>query len=279
MSAVQVNNLTKSFHHKTVLSDLELTIPKGSMVALIGASGSGKSTLLRHLAGLTTSDKADGLVQVLGQKIQNKGVLNSNIRRQRADIGYIFQQFNLVARLTVLQNVLLGCLGRMSRVRGTLGLFNRAEKERAFQALERVGLLEFAHRRASTLSGGQQQRVAIARTLCQNAEIILADEPIASLDPESARKVMDTLKDINVNDGKTVIVTLHQVNYAMKYCRHAIALKDGKKCIDGPVESLTPAFLHELYSSEVDKSLLFGATEDRQSNSTVAQCQFNAVAV
>lgn len=210
VSAIQVNNLVKKFNNKTILSGLDLAIPKGSMVALIGASGSGKSTLLRHLAGLTAADgQGNCSVQALGQTVQSNGVVSKNVRRIRSDIGYVFQQFNLVGRLTVLQNVLLGCLGRMSRVRGTLGLFSAAEKEQALQALERVGLLEHAYRRASTLSGGQQQRVAIARTLCQHAEVILADEPIASLDPESARNVMEILADINQKDGKTVIVTLH----------------------------------------------------------------------
>ncbi|HLS42304.1 MAG TPA: phosphonate ABC transporter ATP-binding protein [Paenalcaligenes sp.] len=258
VSAIQVKNLRKSFNKKNILSGLELDVPQGAMVALIGASGSGKSTLLRHLAGLTESDQnAGSSVSALGHTIQQQGSLSRDIRRIRSDIGYIFQQFNLVGRLSVLQNVLLGCLGRMSRLRGTLGLFNGEEKERALRALDRVGLLEHAYRRASTLSGGQQQRVAIARALCQQAEVILADEPIASLDPESARNVMETLADINKRDGKTVIVTLHQVDYAVKYCRHAIALKAGRKHFDGPIEGLTPQFLNDLYGSNVGESLLF----------------------
>lgn len=159
----------------------------------------------------------------------------------------------------------------MSRVRGTLGLFNAEEKERALKALERVGLLEHAYRRASTLSGGQQQRVAIARTLCQQADVILADEPIASLDPESARNVMETLADINAKDGKTVIVTLHQVDYAVRYCRHAIALKAGKKQFDGPIEELTPQFLSELYGAEMGKGLLFGDMEPKNRQVNEAQ--------
>lgn len=258
VSAIQVSHLVKTVNNKSILAGLDLSIPQGSMVALIGASGSGKSTLLRHLAGLTAADRNESCsVQALGQMIQAKGILSKKIRRTRSDIGYVFQQFNLVGRLTVLQNVLLGCLGRMSRFRGTLGLFNAEEKERALQALDRVGLLEHAYRRASTLSGGQQQRVAIARTLCQNAEVILADEPIASLDPESARNVMEILADINNKDGKTVIVTLHQVDYAVKYCRHAIALKAGKKYFDGPIEHLNPQLLNDLYGSSEDQNLFF----------------------
>jgi phosphonate transport system ATP-binding protein len=266
MSAIQVQALNKTFHTKKVLTALDLSIPRGAMVALIGASGSGKSTLLRHLAGLTKADSGqDCRVEVLGQTMQSNGILSRDVRRLRANIGYVFQQFNLVGRLSVLQNVLLGCLGRMPRLRGTLGLFSQEDKERALQALERVGLLEHAYRRASTLSGGQQQRVAIARTLCQQADVILADEPIASLDPESARKVMESLRRINQQDGKTVIVTLHQVDYAVKYCRHAIALKDGVKHFDGPVSELSNSFLNKLYGSSMESSFIAEKSTEEES--------------
>jgi len=183
--AIHVDHLNKTFAKKSALVDLELTVATGEMVALIGASGSGKSTLLRHLAGLACCDKSNGgSVKVLGREVQASGRLNGKGRRLRADIGYIFQQFNLVNRLSVLDNVLLGCLGRMPRWRGNLGLFNAEEKQFAMESLARVGLADLAAQRASTLSGGQQQRVAIARALTQRAEVILADEPIASLDPE-----------------------------------------------------------------------------------------------
>ena len=253
-AAIRVDRLNKSFGRKQALFDLALSVQPGEMVALIGASGSGKSTLLRHLAGLARGDA--GSIEVLGRQVQADGRLNGDVRRQRADIGYIFQQFNLVGRLSVLQNVLLGGLGRMPRWRGSLSLFNPEEKQRALQALERVGLAEFAAQRASTLSGGQQQRVAIARALCQQAEVILADEPIASLDPESARKVMDILADINRRDGKTVVVTLHQVDYAVRYCQRAVALKGGRIHFDGPTDSFNPDFLNDLYGGDLDISLL-----------------------
>lgn len=242
-----VNHLNKAFHNKHVLKSLSLNVEQGEMVALIGASGSGKSTLLRHLSGLTCADGGD--ISVLSQSIQSNGRICADIRLQRARIGYIFQQFNLVGRLSVLDNVLLGSLGHIPRWRGSLGLFSTAERERAYQALDRVGLLEQAQQRASTLSGGQQQRVAIARALTQQAQIILADEPIASLDPESAKTVMDTLADINQRDGKTVVVTLHQVDYAHRYCARTIALKNGEIHYDGPTRDLTPAFLADLYGS------------------------------
>jgi phosphonate transport system ATP-binding protein len=262
-AVIRVESLNKTFGRKQALVDLVLTVEPGEMVALIGASGSGKSTLLRHLAGLACCDRTGGgSIQVLGRVVQAQGLLNGQVRRLRADIGYIFQQFNLVGRLSVLQNVLLGCLGRMPRWRGSLGLFNAEEKQRAMQALQRVGLAELAQQRASTLSGGQQQRVAIARALTQRAEVILADEPIASLDPESARKVMQILADINREDGKTVVVTLHQVDYATRYCQRAVALKAGRMHFDGPAAGLDPQFLNDLYGAEsaigplpADKSL------------------------
>ena len=257
-AAIRVERLNKTFAGKQALFDLGLAIQPGEMVALIGASGSGKSTLLRHLAGLACCDRsAGGRIEVLGREVQATGRLHGEVRRLRADIGYIFQQFNLVNRLSVLDNVLLGFLGRMPRWRGSLGMFSDEQKRQAMAALERVGLAERAAQRASTLSGGQQQRVAIARALTQQAEVILADEPIASLDPESARK-----------DGKTVVVTLHQVDYALRYCSRAVALKHGRIHYDGPSAALGDRLLNDLYGADLDASLLFSdrarAAEPRQ---------------
>ncbi|MCD5976453.1 phosphonate ABC transporter ATP-binding protein [Pseudomonas quasicaspiana] len=262
--AIHVERLNKTFARKPALVDLALSIQPGEMVALIGASGSGKSTLLRHLAGLACCDRGNGgSVQVLGREVQAAGRLDGKVRKLRSDIGYIFQQFNLVNRLSVLDNVLLGCLGRMPGWRGNLGLFNTEEKQRALQSLDRVGLVDLAAQRASTLSGGQQQRVAIARALTQRAEVILADEPIASLDPESARKVMEILADINRTDGKTVVVTLHQVDYAVRYCPRAVALKGGRIHFDGDGKNLSSQFLNDLYGADVDTSLMI-AEEGRR---------------
>ncbi|MGE4408122.1 phosphonate ABC transporter ATP-binding protein [Pseudomonas sp.] len=257
-AAIRVERLNKTFAGKQALFDLGLAIQPGEMVALIGASGSGKSTLLRHLAGLACCDRTAGArIEVLGREVQATGQLHGEVRRLRADIGYIFQQFNLVNRLSVLDNVLLGFLGRMPRWRGSLGMFSDEQKRQAMAALERVGLAERAAQRASTLSGGQQQRVAIARALTQQAEVILADEPIASLDPESARKVMEILADINRQDGKTVVVTLHQVDYALRYCSRAVALKGGRIHYDGPSAALSDGQLNDLYGADLDASLLF----------------------
>lgn len=248
--AIEISRLTKTFQRTTALDSVSATINEGEIVALIGPSGSGKSTLLRHIAGLEISDRDDqSEITVNGEAIQQHGRLNRQARRIRSNIGVIFQQFNLIGRLSVLTNVQLGCLGSIPAWRGSLGLFNKAEKQRALQALERVGLRELASQRASTLSGGQQQRVAIARSLMQGANLILADEPIASLDPKSAKQVMKSLRNMRKEDGKTVVITLHQVEYARKYCKRAIALADGKIAFDGPIKDLTDDVLHDLYGT------------------------------
>lgn len=251
MAAVEITELTKSFSKgKKALDSVTLDINEGEMVALIGASGSGKSTLLRHIAGLLCSDVNGGNIRVFGEIIQKNGRLAGSARRSRSQIGVVFQQFNLVNRLSVLTNVLMGLLGVIPVWRGTLGRFTDDEKMQAMLALQRVGISDHAAKRASDLSGGQQQRAAIARALTQGARLLLADEPIASLDPSSSKKVMKTLERINKEDGITVIVSLHQVDYALKYCPRTIAMRDGCLVFDGPSEQLTPALLQELYGDE-----------------------------
>lgn len=247
---IRVNKLSKTFHHHQALSSVDLQVNEGEMVALLGPSGSGKSTLLRHLSGLITSDKASEChVELLGRSVQKAGRLAGDIRKSRARTGYIFQQFNLVNRLTVLENVLIGALGSTPFWRTCISWFTREQKQRALQALTRVGMAQLAYQRVSTLSGGQQQRVAIARALMQQAKVILADEPIASLDPESARIVMETLHDINRLDGITVVVTLHQVDYALRYCERIVALRQGQVFYDGSSAAFDSERLGNLYRS------------------------------
>jgi phosphonate transport system ATP-binding protein len=264
MEIIRVDRLSKHFRGGCcALNEVSLSVQRGEMVALIGASGSGKSTLLRHLTGLVPADRGDGCgVHALECCVQRGGRVQRGARAVRARVGMIFQQFNLVSRLPLLTNVLLGRLGRIPTWRGCLGWFSRDEKRAAMQALQRVGMADFAAQRASTLSGGQQQRGAIARALVQGAEVLVADEPIASLDPRAARQVMDALSQLNGEDGTTVLVSLHQVEYAIEYCPRTIALRDGEVVYDGPSEALTPAFLAELYGSESESLLLPGRSQE-----------------
>ena len=259
VNAVEVRNLSKTFGKNKALKGVSVSVQPGEMVALIGASGSGKSTLLRHIAGLVEADREGGNeIKVLGQTMQSGGRINPDARRIRSTVGVVFQQFNLVGRLKVLTNVLTGNLGSMPRWKGCLSLFSMAQKQTAMEALKRVGIEAQAMQRGSTLSGGQQQRAAIARTLVQGAKVLIADEPIASLDPSSARKVMDILAELNRKDGITVLVSLHQVEYALNYCPRTIALRHGEVVYDGPSEALTPEFLGELYGSESEELFLPG---------------------
>lgn len=254
---ILVEKLTKHFgtgtSRRTALEDVNFRVARGEMVALIGASGSGKSTLLRHIGGLIAADS--GEIRVDGRPVQEDGQISPRVRALRAEMGFIFQQFNLVGRLSVLTNVLAGLLHRRPWWRTTFFWFARADQQAALDALVRVGLGDRATQRASTLSGGQQQRAAIARTLVQEAQIILGDEPIASLDPTSARRVMDCLARVNREDGVTCLVSLHQVDYAMAYCPRTIALTAGRIVFDGPSRDLTPEILARIYGGPVDRPL------------------------
>ena len=255
--SLRIENLNKHFANgKHALHDINLHIEAGEMVALIGASGSGKSTLLRMVAGLLEADAQPGSkIEVNGQCVQQNGRIASDIRTIRAEVGFVFQQFNLVDRLSVLVNVMVGRLHRMPWWRGLARWFNAHERILALEALQRVGIVDCHAQRASTLSGGQQQRAAIARTLVQGARLVLADEPIASLDPESSRKVMEILANIQREDGRTVVVSLHQVDMAIRYCPRVVALNQGRIVYDGPSAHLTPALLRELYGMQADEFL------------------------
>lgn len=263
-TAVEVLDVSKSFVRGVpVLRSVSVAVKRGEMVALIGASGSGKSTLIRSIAGLVAIDPAaggaeGGTIRILGETMQRAGRVEPGAKRLRARVGIVFQQFNLVPRLSVLTNACLGVLGHIPVLRGTFGRFTEAEKKRAMAALARVGIAEHALKRGSALSGGQQQRAAIARALVQGSEILIADEPIASLDPSSARRVMDILQRLNREDGITVLVSLHQVEYALGYCPRTIALRDGEVVYDGPSSALTPPFLAELYGAESEELFLPG---------------------
>ncbi|MEM9765128.1 MAG: phosphonate ABC transporter ATP-binding protein [Pseudomonadota bacterium] len=264
MRAVDVTKINKTFGNaRRALVDVSVSIERGEMVALIGASGSGKSTLIRHIAGLIQANRGNdgGEIRVMGETVQARGRVSGQVTETRRRLGVIFQQFNLVPRLSVLTNVLTGRLGRIPRLRGTLMMFTHEEKQVAMRALARVGIAETARQRASTLSGGQQQRAAIARCLVQQAEVILADEPIASLDPASAKRVMEILAEINRTDNAAVLVSLHQVEYARRYCARTIAMRDGRIVFDGPSRQLTTAFLREIYGEASEELILPDAAD------------------
>ena len=255
--AVRVTRASKTFDRSCrALRDVSLTVRSGECIALLGASGSGKSTLLRTLCGLETLDADDGRIEVFGRPLQAQGRIADDIRAQRRQVGIIFQQFNLVGRLPVLTNVLTGLAAELPLWRATLNRFTPHEQARALDALAAMGLAEQAFQRASTLSGGQQQRAAIARTLVQGARLLLADEPVASLDPESTRRVMDLLQALNREQGLTLMLSLHHVGLARRYCQRAVALRDGALVFDGPTSALTPAFLRDLYGSAAEELLL-----------------------
>ena len=254
--AIRIERLSKTFPNgRKGLDSIDLRVAPGEMVALIGASGSGKSTLLRHIAAFSESDPCPSTIDILGRPIQHNGKIVREVRSIRRDIAFVFQQFNLVGRLSVRTNVLIGALSRIPLWRSLLGRFPRHESELALDALAEVGIAEHAYERASTLSGGQQQRAALARALVQRAKIILADEPIASLDPESSRRVMDLLRALNQEHKLTVLVSLHQLDVALKYCTRTVALANGKVVYDGPSSALTPELIKRLYGSAADEIL------------------------
>ena len=249
---VLARDVSKTFGSRKALDGVSISVASGEMVALIGPSGSGKSTLLRSITGLQSIDPGKGTISVFGETVQKDGRVTGAVRQARARLGMIFQQFNLVGRLTLFSNVMLGALGRLPTWQGLLGLWPQGDKDRAMAALHRVGVSDYAGQRANTLSGGQQQRGAIARAIVQGAKAILADEPVASLDPVSARKVMELLVELNRRDGMGVIVTLHQVDYAIRYCDRVIALQSGKIVYDGPATGLDHQRLIDIYGPEFE---------------------------
>ncbi|MBO9544047.1 phosphonate ABC transporter ATP-binding protein [Caulobacter sp.] len=258
---LSIRAASKTFGSRRALDQVSLDVARGEMIALIGPSGSGKSTLLRSIDGLQTIDEGDGVITAFGGPVQAKGKVSNDVRKARIRIGFIAQQFNLVGRLSLFSNVALGSLGRIPFLSGLFGRWPRETREAAMAALARVGVADYAAQRANTLSGGQQQRGAIARALVQKAKIILADEPVASLDPVSARKVMEILRDLNKTDGLTVVVTLHQVDYALRYCDRVVALKAGQKVYDGPAAGLKRDKLIDIYGPEFEDVFWEGAPQ------------------
>ena len=242
------DNVSKTYPNGVKgLSHINLTINDGEFVSIIGLSGAGKSTLLRSVNRL--NDVTEGEITIDGVSLTKAG--KKELRRIRRRIGMISQQFNLVKRSTVQKNVLSGRLGYYSTWKSILGLFSKEDYERTKDALERVDLQDKLHSRCDELSGGQQQRVSIARTLVQQADIILADEPVASLDPVTTQKIMKDLQNINTTLGKTVIVNIHSVELAHSFSTRIIALKAGEIVFDGAPEELTDERLIAIYGRKI----------------------------
>jgi phosphonate transport system ATP-binding protein len=244
-------DLSRRFGGTRAVDHVSLTVADGEMVAIIGRSGAGKSTLLRLINRLI--DPSAGSILCDGSDVT--ALRGKALRTWRARTAVIFQQFNLVSRLDVLTNVMCGRLHEMPTLRVMLGWFTATERALAIHALDRLGVADVAMNRADMLSGGQQQRVAIARALMQRPRILLADEPIASLDPSNAKLVMDALADVNRRDGITVLVNLHTLDTARAYCRRIIGMSAGRIVFDGAPEALTDAVLQEIYGPAADDPL------------------------
>lgn len=255
---IEFQNVSKVYPNGTIgLKNINLTINKGEFIVIVGLSGAGKSTLLRSINRL--HEITDGQIVIDGRSITAAtGVQLRNLRR---DIGMIFQNFNLVKRSSVLRNVLSGRVGYHSTLRTLLGLFPKHDVDLALQALERVNIREKAYVRADQLSGGQQQRVSIARALAQEAKIILADEPVASLDPLTTRQVMDDLRRINQELGITTVVNLHFIDLAREYATRIIGLRAGQVVFDGPVSEATDEAFSDIYGRAIKKDELLGGQE------------------
>lgn len=247
MPLVKVEKLGKSYNAQTkVLKDISFEVDAGEFVSVIGPSGAGKSTLLRCINRMVEID--EGKVIFDGHDV---GALNKKeLRKMRTNIGMIFQHYNLVPRLSVIENVLHGRLGYKTTLQGVFNKFTEMEKEHAFFLLQKLGIEEHAYKRCDQLSGGQQQRVGIARSLIQDPKIVLCDEPIASLDPNASKVIMDYLKSITMELNITCIVNLHQVEIARSYSDRIIGLSKGGIVFDGPSYRLTTDSTDEIYGTK-----------------------------
>ncbi len=255
MTILEIKNLHKSYGNNTqVLRGINLQIEGGEFVCIIGLSGSGKSTLLRCINRLIEGSSGEILIPSVltglaagGAKLDVLTLKPAGLRLLRRKIGMVFQQFNIVKRLSVIENVLSGGLGYQPGLRSTLRIFSREEKRQALTNLKRVGLLDHAYKRADQLSGGEQQRVAIARTLMQQPAIVLADEPVSSLDPRLSRVVLDILKRVCREDGITALVSLHTLELTREYADRVVGLKQGQIFFDGAVGELTDSIVDSIY--------------------------------
>jgi phosphonate transport system ATP-binding protein len=249
---VSLVNVSKTYvRGKLVaLTDVSFDVGHGEFVVILGPSGAGKSTMLRCINRL--AEPTSGQIFLRGREITNAP---RSLRKARQEIGMVFQQFNLVTRLSVMMNVLSGRLSYRSIWRSLFYSFTREDRAIALECLEMVALGHKAFQRADTLSGGEQQRVAIARALAQRPKLILADEPVASLDPKIARQVLDYLKDVSQRLGISVICNLHQIDFAREYAERIIGLSQGKLIFDGPPSALTDDVIERIYGSRKENAV------------------------
>jgi phosphonate transport system ATP-binding protein len=247
---IKISSLTKRFGRSTAVDDASILIDRPQMIGIIGRSGAGKSTFLRMINRLT--EATSGQIMVDGTDVL--ALRGRALRRWRRDCAMIFQQFNLVPRLDVVTNVMLGRVNGHGALRSMFNVFPDDDIRDAVRTLERLGIAEHALKRAEALSGGQQQRVAIARALMQRPKLLLADEPIASLDPMNAQAVMDALRAIHLEDGLTVVCNLHTLDTARRYCDRVIGMRDGRIVFDGAASQLTESVAREIYGAGEDFS-------------------------
>jgi phosphonate transport system ATP-binding protein len=243
---LQIRDVTRRFGKNTAVDRVAIEIPEGQMVGIIGRSGAGKSTLLRMVNRLV--DPSEGSIRFGGREVS--ALRGAELRSWQRDCAMIFQQFNLVPRLDVVSNVLHGTLNRRSTLATMMNLYPTADINRALDILDRLGIADHAPKRVEALSGGQQQRVAIARALMQDPQIILADEPIASLDPMNAQVVMDALRRIHDEDGRMIVCNLHTLDTARRYCDRVIGMRDGRIVFDGDPEELTTRAARDIYGAD-----------------------------
>lgn len=266
-NVLKFENVNKYYSNNVhALHNISLEIGAGELVSVIGPSGSGKSTLLRNINRLI--DVSDGTIILDGEDITHIG--GKKLRAVRRKVGMIFQNYNLVYRLSVLQNVLHGYLGYLDGIKGILGIYPEEEKLRAIRLLEEMGLGAFCYNRASDLSGGQKQRVGIARAIMQKPKILLADEPIASLDPSSAKNIMDILAGLVKARHITCIVNLHQLETAKKYSTRIIGLSKGTIVFDGRPDELTDEIVEKIYGTS--KANLIGGADDETQHFNYVAC-------
>ncbi len=243
---LNVRNVTRMFGQKAAVDNISFTVDRSAFVGIIGRSGAGKSTFLRMMNRLT--DATSGSLEFEGRNVLT--LKGHDMRAWQGQCAMIFQQFNLVPRMDVASNVMHGVLNRRSTLATMFNLWSEADITKALSILDRLGIAEQAPKRAEALSGGQQQRVAIARALMQDPKVILADEPIASLDPMNAQIVMDTLRKIHDEDGRMVIANLHTLDTARRYCDRVIGMRDGRIVFDGTPDQLTTGVARDIYGAD-----------------------------